>query len=221
MNARAINEALRKHKFKKKDKIHDYILTRTNMKRIQNINIFLTKFDLYSTTLGGNKFVTASIVMPVMKLIQTHLMPSEDDPVYIANMKKIILEDFKARVAKNLNFTFLIKATALDPRFKKLRVLDSKAQRENIFQQLMDEARENVTKVNVENNEKPVEKKRKLGLDWIESSDSEDDDTEDDAIKREFESYRAESEISREEEDIMMWWRTNKTLYPSLARLAR
>ena len=221
MNARAINEALRKHKFKKKDKIHDYILTRTNMKRIQNINIFLTKSDLYSTTLGGNKFVTASIVMPVMKSIQTHLMPSEDDPVYIANMKKIILEDFKARVAKNLNFTFLIKATALDPRFKKLRVLDSKAQRENIFQQLMDEARENVTKVNVENKEKPVEKKRKLGLDWIESSDSEDDDTEDDAIKREFESYRAESEISREEEDIMMWWRTNKTLYPSLARLAR
>ena len=68
---------------------------------------------------------------------QTHLLPSEDDPFYIAHMINIILEDFKARVAKNLNFTFLIKATALDPRFKKLRVLDDKAQRENIFQQRM------------------------------------------------------------------------------------
>ena len=173
------------------------------MKRIQNINIFLTKFDLYSTTLGGNKLVTASIVMPLMKSIQSNLMPSEDDLVYIANMKKIILEDFKARVAKNLNFTFLIKATSLDPRFKKLRVLNVKAERENIFQQPMNEAREYVTKDNVDDKEQPVEKKRKLGLDWNESSDSEEEDAEDDAIKREIESYRAVSEISREEEDIM------------------
>ena len=136
---------------------------------------------------------------------QTHLLQSEDDPFYIAHMKNIILEDFKARVAKNLNFTFLIKATALDPRFKKLRVLDDKAQRENIFQQRMVEARESVNKYNVEDKEKPVEKKKKLGLDWRESSDSEEDDAEDDAIKREIESYRAVSEMSREEEDITMW----------------
>ena len=120
-------------------------------------------------------------------------------------MKNIILEDFKARVAKNLNFTFLIKATALDPRFKKLRVLDDKAQRENIFQQRMVEARESVNKDNVEDKEKPVEKKKKPGLDWRQSSDSEEDDAEDDAIKREIESYRAVSEMSREEEDITMW----------------
>ena len=63
-----------------------------------------------------------------------------------------------------------------------------------------------MNKDNVEDKEKPVEKKKKkLGLDWRESSDSEGDDAEDDAIKREIESYRAVSEMSREEEDITMW----------------
>ena len=32
---------------------------------------------------------------------------------------------------------------------------------------------------------------------------------------------RAETEISREEEDILSWWRDRKAKYPNLARLAR
>ena len=35
------------------------------------------------------------------------------------------------------------------------------------------------------------------------------------------ESYRAEKEISQDEEDILKWWRENKAKYPNLARLAR
>ena len=82
-NAQAINEALRKHKFTKKEKLQDYILTGQDMTRIQNLNNFLTRFDLYSTTLGGNKFVSASLVMPTLKSIQSHLKPSENDTSYI------------------------------------------------------------------------------------------------------------------------------------------
>ena len=65
----------------------------------------------------------------------------------------------------------------------------------------------------------PVEKKRKLGLDW-EESDSEEE-ADEDVIKREITAYRAELEVSREEEDILKWWRSNKNIYPNLARLAR
>ena len=89
LNAQAINETLRKHKFKNKEKLHDYLLTRVDMMRIKNINAFLTKFDIYSTTLGGNKFTTSSIVMPVMKSIQKHLEISEDDLSYIINIKYV------------------------------------------------------------------------------------------------------------------------------------
>ena len=130
-NAKAINEAIRSYKFKKpKEKLNDYILTETDMKQIKHLNIFLTKFDMYSTTLGGQTFVTSSIVMPVVKSLQKHLVPIDDDPKYISEMKTIILEDFKGRVGKYLNNGFLFKATALDLRFKKLKMVDDKAARE-------------------------------------------------------------------------------------------
>ena len=96
MNARAINEALKMHKFKEKEKekLQDYLLSRIDMMRIKHLNFFLTKFDISSTAIGGTKFVTASFVLPMMKSIQKKLQPSEDDPSYIANMKKLIMGGF-------------------------------------------------------------------------------------------------------------------------------
>ena len=188
LNAQAINETLRKHKFKNKEKLHDYLLTRVDMMRIKNINAFLTKFDIYSTTLGGNKFTTSSIVMPVMKLIQKHLEISEDDPSYIINMKNIIRDDFKERTSQNLNFSFLMKVTALDPRFLKLKVISEKSKREMVFNKLIEEARENLRNIQEKDKsdvELSVTKKRKLGLDWDESDEDEDDHDDKDIIKRE------------------------------------
>jgi hypothetical protein len=224
MNTKAINMALKKHKFKKKEKLKEYLLTNTDMKKILHLNSFLKTFDLYSTTLGGNKFVTSSIVMPMMKSIQKHLSSWDDDPSYIIIMKKIVLDEFKERTELNLNFDFLIKATALDPRFLKLKVLSDKTARDRVFERLGVEAREylekeeDVQKVRLM---EPLVKKRKMGLDWSESDSGESDEEDEDVIKQEIKSYRAESEISREEEDILSWWRDRKAKYPNLARLAR
>jgi hypothetical protein len=194
-NAQAINEALRKHKFKNKEKMQDFLLTRTDMLRVKALHDFLVKFDVYSTTLGGNKFITSSIVMPIMKSIQKHLSTSEDEPTYISNMKEIILKDFKERTAKNLNYEFLIKASALDPRFRKLKFVDDKAMRELVFKKLQDEASEHVKELlqaEVQDEEKEGEggpdevKRRKLGLDYDESDEEqEEDDSAEDTIKRE------------------------------------
>ena len=159
------------------------------MVRIKNINLFLTDFDIYSTTLGGNKFVTGSIVMPVMKTIQMNLQPDEDDKPYIARLKAIILKDFIERTAKNVNFSFLLKATALDPRYKKLKVVDKKEKRDTVFQSLAEEARKHLevpkdtTRVNEE--QEQIMKKRKLGLAWNESEDESEDEGDGDVIKRE------------------------------------
>ena len=225
VNAQAINEAIRKYKFKKKEKLRDYLLTEQDMRRIKNVNTFLTNFDIYSTTLGGNTFVTSSIVMPVIKSLQKHLEPCDDDPTYIAKMKALILEDFKARVEKYINIQFLLKATALDPRFKKLKLVEDKEGREKVFSLLLSEARRNLDRSN--NNDPEAEgeehlqpeKKRKIGLDFAESDSEGEEDK--DALQREWDNYRAAPVVSRDEEDILGWWRSNRRLYPNLARLAR
>ena len=169
--------------------------------------------------------MTSSIVMPVIKSLQKHLVQCDDDPTYIAKMKTIILEDFKARVGKYINNEFLLKATALDPRFKKLKLVEDKAGRETVFGLLLSEARGHL---DTSNNNDPEalgeehlqpEKKQKMGLDFAESDSEGEEDN--DALQTEWHNYRAAPVVPRDEEDILGWWRSNRKLYPNLARLAR
>ena len=62
------------------------------------------------------------------------------DPVYIAKMKEIILKDFIKRVSDNVDGNFLLISTALDPRFKSLKMIDDNTgAREQVFCDLEDE----------------------------------------------------------------------------------
>ena len=92
------------------------------MARIKTVNKFLTKLDVFSTTLGGDKYVTSSVLMPVIACMKKMLQEDSSDPVYIARMKEVILEDFNRRVAKNIDTDFFLLATALDPRWKDLKM---------------------------------------------------------------------------------------------------
>ena len=135
------------------------------------------------------------------KSIQKQLQPSEDDPSY---MKKLILEDFKDRTEKNLIFSFLTKASALDLMIE-------------------EESKEHLKEITQDDKKKPefkpIVQKRKPGLDY-ESDDTIDSYAKKDAIKREVENYRAEPEPTVEEV-ILSWRLFNRVKYPNLARLAR
>ena len=219
-NSEAINEALRNLKYKNKQKVNDYLLSRTDMNRIKNIHCLLTKLDIFSTTLGGAKFVTISVVLPVIKSIIKVLKESEDDPTYISEMKIIMLADFKVRVQDLLDLTFLMKAVALDPRFKNMKVLDDKHKRDDIFKKLETEMTDHIDGVKTVDERGPTEKKRKLCLDFDESDDDEDLGASQDIIKREIASYRAEPVLDRDC-DPLDWWRMRKSKYPNLVRLVR
>ena len=172
-NMEAINDALRKIKYKKPQKLSDYLLFRSDMLRIQRIHQFLTKLDIFSTTLGGQKFVTGSIVFPVIASLKKLLKIDSEDAVYIAHMKEVILDDFKQRIADNLNGDVLLKCTALDPRFKSLKIVENKEAREAIFEKLQKDLREVATNteevVSVE--DQNPKKMGKLGLDFDESDE--------------------------------------------------
>ena len=68
----AVNNALRRMKWPK-DKIQSLVFTKAEMIRVKLIHNFLNKFDVYSTTLGGSKYVTSSLVLPMILSIQSHL----------------------------------------------------------------------------------------------------------------------------------------------------
>ena len=61
-----INAALRKIKYRGEQKLTQYLLTEEDMTRISTVNRFLTKLDIFSTTLGGDQYVTSSVLLPVI-----------------------------------------------------------------------------------------------------------------------------------------------------------
>ena len=215
-NCEAINEALRglswrksRNKGKKgKEKLEEYLLTRGDMMRIRNLNKFLTKLDIFSTTLGGNKFVTSSIVMPVVKTMVKLLKVDEEDPTYISQMKEIMIEDFRKRCDDNLDIKFLCKTSALDPRFKNLKVFDDKEVRNIVFEELEAEAKAAADsgKDDVGPDKEGENKKQKFELDF---DQSDDEDTARDEVKQEVEAYRQEPAPSQEE-DVLACWRKKK-----------
>ena len=86
------------------------------MARIKTVNKFLTKLYIFSTTLGGDKCVTSSVLMPVIACMKKMLQEDSSDPLYIARMEEVISENFSRRVAKNIDTDFFLLATALNPR---------------------------------------------------------------------------------------------------------
>ena len=54
----AINAALRKIKYRGEQKLTQYLLTEEDMTRISTVNRFLTKLEIFSTTLGGDRYGT-------------------------------------------------------------------------------------------------------------------------------------------------------------------
>ena len=65
-NMEAINATLRKIKYRGEQKLTQYLLTEEDMTQISTVNRFLTKLDIFSTTLGGDQYVTSSVLLPVI-----------------------------------------------------------------------------------------------------------------------------------------------------------
>ena len=232
-NIDAINAALRKIKYRRDQKLSQYLITEDDIGKISTLNKFLTKLDIFSTTLGGDKFVTSSIVFPVMAAMKKLLKPDNSDPVYIAKLKEVILEDFVKRANSNIDGNFLLLATALDPRWKDLKVI-TKESRERAFGRLKKEmmSLQPSTSSGTEQEQESKPKKRLLDFDASDESIEEEDELDAELSRLLIDKlsicnlqlfacrYRKEP-ILEESEDPLDWWRQRRPQFPTLWRLAR
>ena len=113
-NMEAINAALRKIKYRGEQNLTQYLLTEEDMTRISTVNRFLTKLDIFSTTLGGDQYVTSFVLLPVIAAMKKMMQVDSNDSIYIARLKEVILNDFNRRIEINVDVNFFLLAAFLN-----------------------------------------------------------------------------------------------------------
>ena len=190
-NMDAINSALRRIKYRGDQKLAQYLLTDEDMVRISTVNRFLTKLDIFSTTLGGDKFVTSSVLLPVIATMKKMMQVESSDSVYMANMKTVILNDFNKRIATNVDVDFFLLAALLDPRWKELKMV-RKPQRDEAYERVRKEMSDLGSSLPVQE-VSPKPKKRRL----LDFDESDEEGGEDDALDAELRRFQTNLIIGR------------------------
>ncbi|XP_062854826.1 E3 SUMO-protein ligase ZBED1-like [Trichomycterus rosablanca] len=189
--------------------------TKAEMEKLQKLEALLEPCRYFTEILGGEKFVSCSVVLPALCHLSRVMESSEDDPPYIGKFKQTFTLDMEKRKEKT-NSTWLKISTALDPRFKDLKCLHrfERAEVWALIAGIMKEemlAQEPVQTVTFE----PPQKKAAL----LVASESESDE-EENYIEKCLERYRAEPVISMEDCPLE-WWSKHAGSHPKLACLAR
>ena len=84
--------------------------------------VFPLKVPNVTEILGGEAYVSCSVVLPALCHLRHVMEVTEDDPAYVVKFKTAFKTDLASR-QENTNNEWLKIATALDPRFKALLVL--------------------------------------------------------------------------------------------------
>lgn len=97
-----------------------------------HICLFVCKY--IAKLLGGQNYVSCSVVLPSLYHLQQSMKIWDDDPSYTVRFKASFTKDLNHRREKT-NLEWLKVSTALDPRFKDLKCLPT-AEREPVWAKL-------------------------------------------------------------------------------------
>ena len=144
-----------------------------------------------------------------------------NDVAYIAELKNVMLTDIRQRITDNVNLEVMFKATALDVRYKRLKMIP-KNQRPSVYNNLKDEMQglllaQQLQASNEDRRDESNNKKQKLSDFYESESDEEEEDNN--SANREMERYLSEAEDR--EGDTLQFWRDREASYPLLSKLAR
>ena len=170
-----------------------------------------------SELLGGEKFVSCSVVLPALCHLSRVMEVSEDDPAYMIKFKETFTTDMDKRKEKT-NTTWLRVASALDPRFKDLKCL-SRADRAEVWSSVC----ALLKREGLAQPDKPVtlttEPPKKITC-LMSVPESSSDDDEEDCIEKCVERYKAEPSIGIEDCPLQ-WWSNHEGAHSEMAYLAR
>ncbi|XP_041960437.1 E3 SUMO-protein ligase ZBED1-like [Alosa sapidissima] len=98
------------------------MLTTSEWDKLQRLKTILEPCRYVTELLGGETYVSCSVVLPALCHLYHTMEVSDEDPAYIGKFKTAFKKDLSERQA-NLNNGWLNIASALDPRFKDLKCL--------------------------------------------------------------------------------------------------
>ena len=216
LNVEAINDALKQVGTKKAKKM---ILKDSDVDKIVAMSEVLEPICNMLTMLGGEKYVTGSIVLPYLKKVVSLVRIEETDPKFIVEFKSFIIKDFLQRCRDNLNFDLLKKATFLDARFKSLKSLEQ-TQRDEVREEIKVELKALKVPGDApkETPDGDPRKKSKKSTKMSLESDDEDDDL---SLEKELENYVNEPKLNEDSDPLLDFWKRKESIYPRLSVLAR
>ncbi|XP_072223318.1 E3 SUMO-protein ligase ZBED1-like [Leuresthes tenuis] len=193
------------------------MLTEAEWGKLQRLEVLLEPCRYVTELLGGEAYVSCSVVLPAFRHLDRVMDITDDDPAYVVKFKNAFQRDLEARQAV-VNETWFKVATALDPRFKDLKCLP-REKREQVWTSLENmlqaaEPRRAATLQPSTEDDQPAQKKRRSAL--LLGSDSEEDGMESGELQR----YRAEPSISIDDCPLQ-WWYAHSGAYEKLSVVAR
>ncbi|KAK0153914.1 Zinc finger BED domain-containing protein 1 [Merluccius polli] len=199
---------------------HHRLVTPTEAEwgKLQRLEVLLEPCRFVTELLGGEAYVSCSVVLPAFRHLNRVMDVTDEDPAYVVNFKNAFQRDLAAGQAVANEAWFKV-ATALDPRFKHLKCLP-RDQREQVWTSLENMLQAAVPRRDTfqpisEDDEPDQKKQRRSALLLGSDSDSEEEGMESGELQR----YRAEPSISLDDCPLR-WWHAHSGAYEKLSALA-
>ncbi|KAL1265940.1 hypothetical protein QQF64_003967 [Cirrhinus molitorella] len=166
------------------------MLTAQELAKLQKLEELLEPCRYVTELLGGEQYISCSVVLPALCHLFKIMEATEDDPAYVVKFKNDFTSDLSKR-KDSTNLTWLKIATAIDPRFKDLKCLPKDERNEvwaSLSKLLMAESPGKQESKETTDQHPP--KKRRISV-LLVSSDSESDE-EEESIEQCLNRYKAE-----------------------------
>uniref|UniRef100_A0A8C1D0C7 Uncharacterized protein n=2 Tax=Cyprinus carpio TaxID=7962 RepID=A0A8C1D0C7_CYPCA len=193
------------------------MLTTQELAKLQKLEELLEPCRYVTELLGGEQYISCSVVLPALCHLFKIMESTEDDPAYVVKFKNDFTSDLSKR-KDSTNLTWLKIATAIDPRFKDLKCLPKDERNEvwaSLSKLLMAQSPGKQESKKTTDQQPP--KKRRISV-LLVSSDSESDE-EEESIEQCLNRYKAEPKLHMEGCPLQ-WWKKREATHARLAPIA-